>query len=54
MFSTLVPVLVVAVQASAPKAAYLPNTPRGRQVEAYLKTFNSGDEEAYRRQPGRP
>lgn len=47
MFSTLVLVLAVAVQAGAPKAASLPSTPQGRQVEAYLKAFNSGDEKAY-------
>ena len=47
MFSTLVLVMALAVQAGAPKAASLPNTPQGHQVEAYLKAFNSGDEKAY-------
>jgi hypothetical protein len=47
MFSALVLVLAIAAQAGSPKAASVPSTPQGRQVEAFLKAFNSGDEKAY-------
>ena len=46
----IVPLMLVSLlglQTTAPKAVALPDTPQGRQVEAYIKGFNSGDEKAF-------
>lgn len=40
--------LVVSSIAQTPEAAKLPDTPQGRLVAAYVKAFNSGDENAMR------
>ena len=45
MIATLV--LLSLLQASAPRPVTLPDTPQGRQVDAYIKAFNTGDEKTF-------
>ena len=47
MFATLVLVSLLALQTATPKPATLPDTPQGRQVNAYIKAFNTGDEKTF-------
>jgi hypothetical protein len=47
MFATLVLVSLLAPQATAPKPVMLPDTPQGRQVDAYIRAFNTGDEKTF-------
>jgi len=47
MFATLVLVSLLALQTATPKPVTLPDTPQGRQVDAYIKAFNTGDEKTF-------
>lgn len=47
MIAPLVLVSLLSLQATAPKPVTLPDTPQGRQVDAYLKAFNTGDEKTF-------
>ena len=47
MFATLVLVSLFALQTAALTSVTLPDTPQGRQVDAYIKAFNTGDEKVF-------
>ena len=47
MFAPLVLVSLLALQTATPKPVTLPDTPQGRQVDAYIKAFNTGDEKTF-------
>jgi len=47
MIVPLVLVSLLGLQTAASKPVALPDTPQGRQVDAYIKAFNTGDEKIF-------